>query len=55
VRFTAGFFATVLTVTGGKNNGRTVGLGEGFTFVFLGAWLMVFLVLVLPLRASIII
>jgi hypothetical protein len=46
---------TTLAGTGGKNKGRTVGLGVGFTVDFLGAWAIAFLVVVLPLLASIMI
>ena len=44
-----------LTAAGGKNKGLKLGFGEGLTVVFFGAWLMLFLAVVLPLRASIII
>jgi hypothetical protein len=44
-------FATI-GFAGGKNNGRTVGLGLGFTAVFFGAWAMLFLTVVFPFLAS---
>jgi hypothetical protein len=52
VRLTYGFVTTVLTTAGGKNKGRTVGLGVGFTVDFLGAWAMLFLTVVFPFLAS---
>ena len=57
--FTVGFLMTALGVAGGKKSGLTVGfevgLGVALTVGFLGACEIVFLTLLLPLRASIII
>jgi hypothetical protein len=44
-----------VTGAGGKNNGRTVGLGLGLTAGFFGAWEMLFLIVVFPFLASIMI
>jgi hypothetical protein len=55
VRLITGFLIIGFGVVGGKNKGLTVGFGVGLTAAFLGAWLMLFLTLVLPLRASMII
>jgi hypothetical protein len=52
VRLTYGLLTTVLAAAGGKNKGCTVGLAVGFTVGFLGAWAILFLAVVLPLRAS---
>jgi hypothetical protein len=56
VRFTVGFLITGLDVAaGGKNKGTAVALGVAVTVPLLGAWVMRFLTVDLPLRASIMI
>ena len=44
-----GFLILGLTAAGGKNNGLTLGFGEGLTVFFFGAWLMLFFAVVVGL------
>ena len=56
MRLTVGFLTTGLAAAeGGKNKGIAFGVGVTLTATFLGAWVIVFLTVVEPLWASIMI